>query len=195
MFEAKILQGLVLKKIIEAIRELVQEANLECTDRSITMQVHLIEFTSDHSLICLVLSQAMDSSHVSLCAVVLKAEGFDHYRCDKPFALGMNFPNFAKILKCAGNDDVVTLRCEEDTDSLTMVFESPNQDRVSDFEFKLMAIETEHLGIPDTEYKCSVRMPSAEFQRIIRDIAVFGDTCKSFSALHTRLILSRLFTL
>lgn len=122
----------------------------------------------------------MDSSHVSLCAVVLKAEGFDHYRCDKPFALGMNFPNFAKILKCAGNDDVVTLRCEEDTDSLTMVFESPNQDRVSDFEFKLMAIETEHLGIPDTEYKCSVRMPSAEFQRIIRDIAVFGDTCKSF---------------
>lgn len=53
MFEAKILQGLVLKKIIEAIRELVQEANLECTDRSITMQVHLIEFTSDHSLICL----------------------------------------------------------------------------------------------------------------------------------------------
>lgn len=41
MFEAKILQGLVLKKIIEAIRELVQEANLECTDRSITMQVQL----------------------------------------------------------------------------------------------------------------------------------------------------------
>ncbi len=138
----------------------------------------------------------MDSSHVSLCAVVLKAEGFDHYRCDKPFALGMNFPNFAKILKCAGNDDVVTLRCEEDTDSLTMVFESPNQDRVSDFEFKLMAIETEHLGIPDTEYKCSVRMPSAEFQRIIRDIAVFGDTCKFlFLALLNSFTLSHFFSL
>jgi proliferating cell nuclear antigen len=120
----------------------------------------------------------MDSSHVSLCAIVLKTEGFDHFRCDKSFALGMNFPNFAKILKCAGNDDVVTLRCEEDTDALTLVFESPNQDRISDFEFKLMDIETEHLGIPETEYKCSVRMPSGEFQRIIRDIAVFGDTCK-----------------
>jgi proliferating cell nuclear antigen len=123
----------------------------------------------------------MDSSHVSLCAIVLKTEGFDHFRCDKSFALGMNFPNFAKILKCAGNDDVVTLRCEEDTDALTLVFESPNQDRISDFEFKLMDIETEHLGIPETEYKCSVRMPSGEFQRIIRDIAVFGDTCKWLS--------------
>eukprot|EP00598_Pedospumella_elongata_P009947 CAMPEP_0185007800 /NCGR_PEP_ID=MMETSP1098-20130426/88087_1 /TAXON_ID=89044 /ORGANISM="Spumella elongata, Strain CCAP 955/1" /LENGTH=222 /DNA_ID=CAMNT_0027536193 /DNA_START=146 /DNA_END=814 /DNA_ORIENTATION=+ len=121
--------------------------------------------------------QAMDSSHVSLCAVVLKAEGFDSYRCDKAFALGINTPNFAKILKCAGNDDVVSLKCEEEADILTLVFESPQQDRVSDFEFKLMDIESEHLGIPDTEYKCTVRMPSAEFQRIIRDISVFGDTC------------------
>jgi proliferating cell nuclear antigen len=119
----------------------------------------------------------MDSSHVSLCAVMLKAEGFNYYRCDKPFALGVNTPNFAKILKCAGNDDVVTLKCEEETDTLTLVFESPSQDRISDFDFKLMDIESEHLGIPDTEYKCTVRMPSAEFQRIIRDISVFGDTC------------------
>eukprot|EP00428_Durinskia_dybowskii_P067297 CAMPEP_0170387014 /NCGR_PEP_ID=MMETSP0117_2-20130122/17340_1 /TAXON_ID=400756 /ORGANISM="Durinskia baltica, Strain CSIRO CS-38" /LENGTH=258 /DNA_ID=CAMNT_0010642871 /DNA_START=24 /DNA_END=800 /DNA_ORIENTATION=+ len=158
MFEAKILQGALLKKIIEAIRELVADANLDCNERGITMQ-------------------AMDSSHVSLCAIALKAEGFDSYRCDKAFTLGVNTPNLAKILKCAGNDDIVLLKCEEETDTLTLVFESPAQDRISDFDFKLMDIESEHLGIPDTEYKCTVRMPSAEFQRIIRDISVFGDTC------------------
>lgn len=123
----------------------------------------------------------MDSSHVSLCAVLLKSEGFDFYRCDKPFALGVNTPNLAKILKCAANDDIVVLKCEEETDTLTLVFESPNQDRVSDFDFKLMDIESEHLGIPETEYKCNVRLPSSEFQRIIKDISVFGDTCKSHS--------------
>lgn len=120
----------------------------------------------------------MDSSHVSLCAVNLKAEGFNSFRCDKPFTLGVNTPNLSKVLKCAGNDDVVTLKCEEQTDTLTLVFESPSQDRISDFEFKLMDIESEHLGIPDTEYKVTVRMPAGEFQRIIRDISVFGDTCK-----------------
>lgn len=126
----------------------------------------------------------MDSSHVSLCAIVLKAEGFDFYRCDKSFALGVNTPNLAKILKCAGNDDLVTLKCEEGSDTLTLVFQSPAQDRISDFDFKLMDIESEHLGIPDTEYKCTVRMPSAEFQRIIRDISVFGDTCEHLLSIY-----------
>ena len=42
------------------------------------------------------------------------------------------------------------------------------QDRVSEFELKLMDIESEHLGIPETEYKCTVKLPAAEFQRIIR---------------------------
>lgn len=53
------------------------------------------------------------------------------------------------------------------------------QDRISDFEMKLMDIETEHLGIPSEEYKCTVSMPSGEFQRIVRDLAVIGETCES----------------
>ena len=43
-----------------------------------------------------------------------------------------------------------------------------------------MDIETEHLGIPNEEYKCTITMPSGEFQRIIRDLAVIGETCKYF---------------
>jgi proliferating cell nuclear antigen len=34
------------------------------------------------------------------------------------------------------------------------------------------------LGIPDTEYKCVVKMPSAEFKRICTEITVMGDTVK-----------------
>lgn len=48
--------------------------------------------------------------------------------------------------------------------------------RVTEFQVKLMDIESEHLGIPDTEYKCVVRMPSSEFQRIIRDLGFLDDT-------------------
>lgn len=119
----------------------------------------------------------MDSSHVSLCAMMLRVEGFDHFRCDRNMALGVNTKNLAAILKCAGNDDIITLKSEEDNDNLTMIFETPSQDRISDFELKLMDIESEHLGIPETEYKCQVRLPSSEFQRIIRDLTVLGDTC------------------
>ncbi len=61
MFEARLLQGSLLKKIIEAIRELVTDVNFECNEGGISLQ-------------------AMDSSHVSLCTVNMKSEGFDHYR-------------------------------------------------------------------------------------------------------------------
>ena len=54
----------------------------------------------------------MDSSHVSLCNVMLRADGFDHYRCDKNISLGINFVSLAKILKCAGNDDVITMKVQ-----------------------------------------------------------------------------------
>jgi len=44
-------------------------------------------------------------------------------------------------------------------------------------ELKLMDIDNEQLGIPDTPYKCTVEMNSGEFQRIIRDLQVLGETC------------------
>jgi hypothetical protein len=69
----------------------------------------------------------MDASHVSLCSLILRADGFDHYRCDRNISLGLNLGNLSKILKCAGNDDVVTLKAEDEPDTLTMVFEAPSE--------------------------------------------------------------------
>eukprot|EP00542_Grammatophora_oceanica_P021838 CAMPEP_0194028190 /NCGR_PEP_ID=MMETSP0009_2-20130614/2225_1 /TAXON_ID=210454 /ORGANISM="Grammatophora oceanica, Strain CCMP 410" /LENGTH=232 /DNA_ID=CAMNT_0038667505 /DNA_START=42 /DNA_END=740 /DNA_ORIENTATION=- len=121
--------------------------------------------------------QCMDSSHVSLVSVQLSADAFEHYRCDRPQSLGCNTSNLSKILKCAGNEDVITIKAEDEADTMTLMFESKDQDRIADFELKLMDIDNEQLGIPDTPYKCQVQMPAAEFQRIIRDLQVLGDTC------------------
>ena len=40
-----------------------------------------------------------------------------------------------------------------------------------------MEIDSEQLTIPDTPYNCTIKMPSMEFQRIVRDLQVLGDTC------------------
>lgn len=114
MFEARIVQGSIFKAIIESIKDLVQDANMDCSEEEISIQ-------------------SMDSSHVSLVAVSLNSKGLDHYRCDRPMSLGFNSLNLAKILKCAGKEDVITLKSEEESDSLTLMFESPDQDRIADF--------------------------------------------------------------
>ena len=204
---AKTLPPLALAR--SRAQDLVEDANIDCSTEGLSIQ-------------------AMDSSHVSLCAVALRSDGFDHFRCDRNISLGFNSGNLGKILKCADNTvslflffchrvcvcvrvarllcsycfdrrpihlyppfplshahahnthctlkDVITLKAEDTADNLTLMFESQSNDRVSDFELKLMDIDSDHLGIPETEYKTTVQMPSAEFQRIIRDLQVLGDT-------------------
>jgi len=92
--------------------------------------------------------QAMDNSHVSLVSLNLRAEGFESYRCDRNLSMGMNLVSLGKILKCCNNDDIVTMKAQDNADVVTFMFESKNGERVSDFDMKLMNLDQEHLGIP-----------------------------------------------
>lgn len=118
----------------------------------------------------------MDNSHVSLVSLTLRSDGFDKFRCDRNISMGMNLGTMAKILKCANNTDTVTIKAQDNADTVTFMFESPNHEKVSDYEMKLMNLDQEHLGIPETDYSCVVRMPSMEFARICRDLAQFSES-------------------
>jgi len=71
MFEARLVQSSILKKVLEAIKELLNEATFDCSDSGIQLQ-------------------AMDNSHVSLVSMNLRSDGFDKYRCDRNISMGMN---------------------------------------------------------------------------------------------------------
>jgi proliferating cell nuclear antigen len=43
---------------------------------------------------------------------------------------------------------------------------------------KLMDIDSDQLGIPDTEYDARVTMPAAEFTRIVRDLSLLGESVR-----------------
>jgi len=149
--------GEVLVKIIAAISELVNEANIDCREQGMSLQ-------------------AMDSSHVSLVHMLLRAEGFEPWKCEDQCQLGLHMEHLTKLLKCMHSKDSVELSYKENGEELDFVFKSQNEERVSHFSLRLMEIDQEHLGIPATEYKTCVQMPSSEFMRICRDLSSFGDT-------------------
>lgn len=157
MFEASLLEAGLLKKLMDSIKDLIIEATLDCTGTGVYLQ-------------------AMDSSHVALVSFALNSNAFEHYRCDRNISLGINMSSMSKILKCSLNDDKVMLKAQDKTDTLTFNFESVKKEKVSEFEMKLMNLEIEHLGIPDTEYFCVIKMPSAEFSKICRDLSLLGDS-------------------
>ncbi|KAL5103284.1 hypothetical protein TcWFU_008281 [Taenia crassiceps] len=114
MFEARLPQADVWKKVIDAIKELVQEATIDCSDTGISLQ-------------------AMDSAHVSLVSLLMRSDGFETFSA-------------AKILRCAGSTDSITLKAGDKADTITFLFESKSQEKVSEFELKLMDLDVDHLG-------------------------------------------------
>jgi len=157
MFEARLLDGGILKKILDAIKDLLNEATFDCSESGLQLQ-------------------AMDNSHVSLVNLNLRSDGFDKFRCDRNLSMGMNLSSLYKILKCASNDDIVTIKAQDNADIVSFVFESKNGDCVSDFDMKLMNLDQEHLGIPETDYACTIKMPSGQWARIVRDLSQFGES-------------------
>ncbi|KAJ3093383.1 proliferating cell nuclear antigen, partial [Physocladia obscura] len=157
MLECTIGQAATLKKILDAVKELVTDGNFDCSDAGLALQ-------------------AMDNSHVALVALLLRASAFHPFRCDANLSLGINLVSLSKILKCASNDDQVSIKADSNVDSLSLTFESKNGARVSEYDLKLMDIDSDHLGIPDTPYEATVKMSSVEFQRICRDLRILNES-------------------
>ncbi|GAB7351490.1 hypothetical protein MBLNU459_g2140t2 [Dothideomycetes sp. NU459] len=157
VLEARLEQANLLKKVVDAIKDLVQDCNFDCNDSGVALQ-------------------AMDNSHVALVSMMLKSESFSPFRCDRNIALGINLTSLQKVLRAAQNEDILTLKAEDAPDVVNLVFESAESDRISEYDIKLMDIDQEHLGIPETEYAASITMPSAEFQRICRDLSALSES-------------------
>ena len=82
MFEARLVQGNLLKKVLESLKDLLNEATWDCADTGIQLQ-------------------AMDNSHVSLVSVLLRADGFDKFRCDRQLSMGkiLHLQLFSRVEK------------------------------------------------------------------------------------------------
>merc|ERR1712176_241670 len=98
------------------------------------------------------------------------------FKCDRPTSLGMNVDSLGKILKMCGQTDSLKLRWQNDADLVSFQCESGEDDRIADFDLKLMQIESEHMEVPEQHYKVVAKLPSAEFQKICRDLKEFGET-------------------
>merc|ERR1712048_208706 len=79
MFDCKLHEGANLKKCINALKELIDQAAWDISEDGIQLQ-------------------SMDSSHVALVQMNISAESFEPYRCDQAMQIGLNMGNLHKIL-------------------------------------------------------------------------------------------------
>jgi proliferating cell nuclear antigen len=157
VLQAHLQQAVLLKKVVDAMKDLCKDVNFDCSEKGLQVQ-------------------SMDSSHVALVSLLLRESAFADFKCDRATSLGMNVDSLSKVFKMCGPNDSLKLRWEDNADVVNFQCEGSEEDRIADFDLKLMQIESEHMEIPEQQYKVVVKMPSTEFQKICRDLKEFGET-------------------
>ena len=56
--------------------------------------------------------------------------------------------------RCAANDDIITIKAQDQADTVTFMFESPNQEKVSDYEMKLMNLDQVRILVHSSIWIC-----------------------------------------
>ncbi len=157
LIEIKTVQSAAFRILIEALKEILTDANFEIDQTGIKII-------------------AMDSSHTVLVHLKLNAENFELFECKKKRILGVNMLNMFKLIKTMGNNDSLTLYLEEDSESVLCIkIENSEKNSVTNFKLNLMDLHEENIQIPPATFDSVITMPSGDFQKICRDMHNLSD--------------------
>tara|TARA_B100001248_G_C27328088_1_gene430026 strand:- start:79 stop:867 length:789 start_codon:yes stop_codon:yes gene_type:complete len=157
ILEIKTVQASAFRILIEALKEILTDANFECDETGIKMI-------------------AMDSSRTVLVHLKLQADKFESYVCKEKKVLGISMINFFRVIKTMNNNDTLTLFLEKEKDSvLGIKIENSDKNTTSTFHLNLMDLHIDNIQIPSVEFESVITMPSTDFQKTIRDMHNYAD--------------------
>ncbi len=162
--EIKTVQSAAFRILIEALKEILTDTNIEFNSTGIKIM-------------------AMDASHTVLVHVKLEASNFEQFYCPQKKIIGVNMINFYKLIKTMGNNDTLTLYLEKnDENRLGLRIINGEKNSISNFKLNLMDLNEENITIPPAEFDSVITMPSSDFQKIIRDMAALSDNVEIISS-------------
>jgi proliferating cell nuclear antigen len=124
----------------------------------------------------------MDKSHTILVHLSLEAHNFELYQCkmDK-IIIGVNMFHLFKLINSIDNDDTLTIYIEEAdyTDGIVqylgLKFENGSIKQHKIQKLRLIEPDSDELAVPDVKFSSVLNLPSADFQKIIRDLSCISD--------------------
>ena len=157
VFEIKTIQSSIIKTLIEALKEILNDTVIEI----------------NHDCIKIV---TMDNSHIILVHLKLDADKFEHYSCKKPISIGINMLNFYKIIKTVNNNDILTLFVNENNlNHLGIKIENMDKNTKTTYFLNLLDLNNEQFDIPEVEFNSVITLPSNDFQKLMRDMNNIAD--------------------
>jgi len=124
----------------------------------------------------------MDKSHTILVHLYLAASNFEFYECKKDkIIIGVNMFHLFKLINSIDNDDTLTIYIENSdyydgiVSHLALKFENGDIKQCKTQKLKLIEPEQDELEVPDVKFSSIINLPSADFQKIIRDLSCISE--------------------
>jgi len=124
----------------------------------------------------------MDKSHTMLAHMFLAAENFEEYECHKEkIIIGVNMFHLFKLINSIDNDDTLTMYIENKdyndgiVSYLGLKFENGDIKQCKALKLRLIEPEPEELVEPNVVFSSVINLPSADFQKIVRDLSCISD--------------------
>jgi len=124
----------------------------------------------------------MDKSHTILAHLYLASQNFEFYECNKEkIIIGVNMFHLFKLINSIDNDDTLTIYIENCdyfdgiVSHLALKFENGEIKQCKTQKLRLIEPEPEELQYPDVKFSSIINLPSADFQKIIRDLSCISE--------------------
>jgi len=123
----------------------------------------------------------MDKNRTILVNLHLYADKFQIYKCNKEnIIICVNVSHLNKLISMS-NDDVLSIYIDKNSyndgivNELGLQYENSKKKQITSHQLRLIDPDIEEYDIPDLEYSSIINLPTADFQKIIRDLNAIAD--------------------
>jgi proliferating cell nuclear antigen len=165
MVRFKTIQASAFRTVFEVLKDIINDVNLIFRPEGLSIVT-------------------LDTARVTLVHLVMPAENFEEYHCEREHTAGLNVSNTYKLLKSVTNTDTLSMRID-DNYLLHIHVESAAKKSSTSFEFKLLDINDDMLSVPEIEMNVLTTIPSVDFQRVTRDMNNLANDIRITRTEHT----------
>ena len=119
--------------------------------------------------------QGMDTGHICLFELELKAYWFDEYKFNAPLRLGIHCELMHKIINCKEEHQNIRLKTTNGEKLYVTLYPREGQTGITkEFELSLIDIDSELLEVPEVEYDADIEIVSQDLANLITQLSFFG---------------------
>jgi proliferating cell nuclear antigen len=161
LMEFKTVQSTAFRTLIEALKEILTETNIEFNTSGIKIV-------------------AMDNTHTVLVYLKLDGKYFESYTCKSKLVVGISILNLYKIMRTmTGNDTLCWyIEVENETEipnNLCIRIENSEKKIINHFSFSLIDLDQGQINVPPAEFDCVIYIASSYFQKMCKDMLNLSD--------------------